>query len=270
VHAAEIDRAKRKRTEDLSAYDLYLQALWDLRTITKESFGRCRRLLEGSLQRDPTFGDAWASLGDCIGRSVTNGWIEDAKQGKQDACDAAQRAIVCDPTSGTALALAAWAFAVLAGRVDQAVELARRALEIQPNSAVVRAEAGWAFVYSGEIEAALECFGIERRLDPINARRPQNLIGTAAANFFARHFEESERLCRLTVEETPAATPAWRFLAASLVHLGRVDDARLTMARLMSVQPNSSVSRTALTSRFRHEWMIELYLGALRVAGLPE
>jgi adenylate cyclase len=271
VHAAEINRLSKKKTEDLTAYDLYLRALWDLRTTrTKEIFVRSCGLLQTALQHDPNFAVAWAFLGDTIGRAVLAGWVEDTERGIQDACEAARRAVLSDPSDGIILALAAWAFAVLAGRVDQAHELAVRALELQPNSAVVLAQCGWAFVYSGENEKALRCFRVERHLDPMSAVRMQNLSGMAAAHFFSKRFAESERISRQTVEEAPAAMSAWRFLAASLVHLGKIQDAKRAVVQLLEIQPNSSVSRTARTSKFRHEWMIKLYLDALRAAGLPE
>jgi adenylate cyclase len=43
VHHAEIVRLACKRTEDLTAYDLYLQALWDMRTINRDKFPSGRR-----------------------------------------------------------------------------------------------------------------------------------------------------------------------------------------------------------------------------------
>jgi adenylate cyclase len=269
VQAAEIERLSRKKSEDLTAYDLYLRALWGLRTRTKESFTRSRDLLQTALRHDPDYAAAWALLGDCIGRSVLFGWLEDTERGIQDACDAAQRAIASDPNDGTILALAAWAFAILAGKVDRACELAIRAVELHPNSAVVLTQCGWAFLYVGDLERAIEFFRIAQRLDPLYTSRLY-LPGMAAAHFFAKRFEDCERLSRQTVEETPSLTSAWRFLATSLVHLGRIEEARRAIARLLEVQPNSSVSRTAKTSKFRHEWMIKLYLDALRAAGLPE
>ena len=38
---------------------------------------------------------------------------------------------------------------------------------------------------------------------------------------------------------------------------------------LLKMQPNSSLARSQLNS-FRYDWMYDLYLDALRIAGLPE
>ena len=62
---------------------------------------------------------------------------------------------------------------------------------------------------------------------------------------------------------------ARRHVAAALAYLGRLEEARAEIAEVLERQPNSSLSRSRLSS-FRHPWKYELYLEGLRQAGLPE
>ena len=69
--------------------------------------------------------------------------------------------------------------------------------------------------------------------------------------------------------ENPAWAGTRRYHAASLAHCGRVSEAQAEIQSLLKVQPNSSIARSRLNS-FRYDWMYDLYVGALRIAGLPE
>jgi adenylate cyclase len=62
---------------------------------------------------------------------------------------------------------------------------------------------------------------------------------------------------------------ARRYLAASLAHLGRLTEARETVAEILRLQPNSSLTRSRRSS-FKYGWMSELYVSGLQMAGLPE
>ena len=89
------------------------------------------------------------------------------------------------------------------------------------------------------------------------------------AHFFAREFDEAVAWSSRNVEEHPTFTPGRRFLAASLAHLGQIEQARTTIAELLQIQPNSSLRLSRLNS-YRYTWMTELFVDGLRLAGLPE
>ncbi len=55
LRVAEIERAKRKPTGDLRAYDLWLRALTHFNTLTREGIEEAIRLLERAIEIDPDF-----------------------------------------------------------------------------------------------------------------------------------------------------------------------------------------------------------------------
>ena len=59
MEQAEIERAKRKPTESLDAYDYYLQGMAKLYQATKEANGNALRLFYKAVQLDPNFASAY-------------------------------------------------------------------------------------------------------------------------------------------------------------------------------------------------------------------
>jgi adenylate cyclase len=269
LRSAEIERAQRKSSENLQAYDLYLRALSELYPLTEESYRRAERYLRSAVELDPDYSDAWAGLADCLCWLSVNGWNENWEQDNQDACSAGNRAVSSDPENGIALSTYAFALAVLSGEFDEALELAERALRVQPNSVHVRNYCGWVFIYNGEAERAIAQFETARRQNPLDPRAYVTHMGLAAATFFARRFNESIRWSRRALLDAPSSHPARRYLAAALAHLGQSDEAKRVVEDLLVLQPNSTLTR-ARTNPFIHSWMADLYVGGLALAGLPD
>ena len=267
LRSAEIARKKTVPTENLAAYDLYLRALSELDPITKDGLERAEALLRRAIQLDPHYSDAWAALASALGRQIVGDWRTGTEL-TSEAQQAASMAIKLDPENGEALGVAAWALAILGGPLDQAADFARRAVMVHPNSAVVRAHCGWALVYSGDFEEALMHLQVGRRMDPLDPRFHQAQNAMAAAYFFQRDFQKALELARGVVARVPTHPVSLRWIAASLVHLGKLDEARAAIQKLRQAYPDFTVSK--VRSYFRHPWMTELYLDALRAAGLPE
>ena len=100
------------------------------------------------------------------------------------------------------------------------------------------------------------------RLSPrAQARGISYLIG--AALFFGRRFDEAAPRLRAAVEEMPVFPTPYRFLAACYAHMGLLDEARATIARLRAVTPEVMVNYSLPFRDPRHR---ELYLSGLRLA----
>jgi hypothetical protein len=69
--------------------------------------------------------------------------------------------------------------------------------------------------------------------------------------------------------EWPKHAVTLRYVATSLAHLGRPDEARQAFGELLQVQPNSTLSRSR-HAQFRHPWMDDLDISGPEAAGLPE
>lgn len=268
LRRAEIERARRKPPDVIDAYDLYLRALPPLYAYTQAGFREAEALLRAAIEQDAGYSDALAALADCVGRMALNGWLAERDAGFAESCALARRAVLADPESPLSLATAAWSYAMFSNDFDDALELANRALALHPNAHAIRSYCGWVFAYAGESEHAIAQFEAARRLSPVDPRDYFPLLGMATAHFFARRFEAAAQFCERIIALVPSHTIARRYLCATLAHADRTE-ARDAAAELLRLQPRYSLA-SAGASRFRHQWMLDLYVGGLRKAGIPE
>jgi adenylate cyclase len=269
LRLAEIERAQRKPTESLDAYDLYLRALPAINANSRTGFEEAEGLLRRAIALDPTYADGLAALAECLVRMTLNGWVADKQASTAEACDLAGRAIAADPENAAVLSVAAWAYSTLGVRFEQSLDLANRALALHPNSVHVRSFCGWVFHYLGDSLRAIEQFEEARRLSPVDPKSYFPMLGLAAAHFFAGHFDDTVNLTGRILIAVPSHNVARRYRAAALAHLGRIDEARDVIADLLKAQPGSNL-RSARASGFRDARMAELYISGLEKAGLPE
>ena len=270
VRTVEIKRALAKPTGSLTAYDSYLRALPYYYSQTREAVLRAETLLQEAIDLDPGYAEALGTLADCIAIRTSTGWHESWRRGTDEACEAARRALAAGPDNSTCVASAAFAYGILGHRFDEALELAERAIQVHPNSTFVRNRAGAVYSVSGESDKAIAQFEAAQRMNPLDNKTATVTFTVATtAHFFARRFEESVRWGRRTMAITPDANIARWIAAAALGHLGRLDEARVEIDKILALHPIATLARARRAS-FRYDWMYDLYLDGLRKAGLPE
>jgi adenylate cyclase len=269
VLRVEIERARMKRPDSLTAYDLYLRALPEFQTYTQDGFHRARELLERAISIDPAFADARVQLADCLGRLLISGGLQPIEEGNRLVCETALRAVDVDPQNGAALAMAAWALSVAGNDPDRGAEFADRALQAHPNSAYVRMQSGFALLYGGQIERALENFTAALRFSPFDTRVYTILMGVAQCHLYAQRFNDAIQWAERALEKGPHFGVGYRVLAVAAARLGDQEKAALAIGRLLKLQPDFSLSLVRKRP-FGQPWMFGMFLDGLRRAGLPE
>ena len=100
------------------------------------------------------------------------------------------------------------------------------------------------------------------RLSPrARANEEAFLIGTAL--FFGRRFAEAVPRLWIAIEAAPAFPNPYRYLAACYAHMGLLDEARATIARLRAIMPEVRVD---LLLPYRNPQHRDLFLSGLRLA----
>ena len=115
LRQSEIERATRKPTESLDAYDLYLQALAAAHQLTSEGLQNAVRQAERALEIDPSYAPAAALAAYCRVRQVTHGWARPTPELAAVALRLARRAIDTGKDDPDALWMAGQAIAVFSG-----------------------------------------------------------------------------------------------------------------------------------------------------------
>src|SRR5262249_42017807 len=85
LEAAEIERAKRKPTRNLDAYDYYLRGLAITDRITREANDEALRLFNKAIEHDPEFALAYARGAYCYNYRRANNWMADRAQETAEA-----------------------------------------------------------------------------------------------------------------------------------------------------------------------------------------
>jgi TolB-like protein/class 3 adenylate cyclase len=260
LQAAETARSAGRRTDDLTAYDLYLRAYAMTLSSTRE-VPEALRVLEQAIARDPRYGPAlaWAAL--CCFRLVGDGRSEDPAADRLKGSDFARRALEVAGDDPNILANAALALSYFGEDIGAMMALVDRSLALNPSFArgwnVSSSLRNWA----GQPDIAIEHMETSLRLSP-RARVGTSLVGIGSSHFVSRRFDQAVPILLRAIQEDPSHPLAYRYLAACYAHMGRLDDAREVVTRLRAVTslviPDLSYLRNA---EYR-----ELFLSGLRLA----
>ena len=105
VEKAEIERAKRKPTESLDAYALYLRGLARFyQFANRQANDEALRLFNSAIELDPDFASAYGRAAFCYVFAKINGWISDTANEIAEVTRLAQRAVELGKDDAIALA----------------------------------------------------------------------------------------------------------------------------------------------------------------------
>lgn len=271
LEQAEIERAKRKPTENLDAYDYYLRGISNYYPATQDEADVMLRHFKCAINRDPNFAAAYGVAAWCNARRKGSGWVVNKEQEKVETARLARSAIHLAKDDALTIAWAAFGLALVVGELDEATRLIDRALDLNPNLAIAWGSSGWMRVWAGDLDIAQEHLAQARRLSPFGPIMGEALSATAHAYFFAGQYAEACAWAERTRLESPHVLGGIRVLAASNALAGRYDRARAAVAHLLQIDPIRRVSNMwDVWGPYRHPDHVARYLHALRLAGLPE
>jgi TolB-like protein/DNA-binding CsgD family transcriptional regulator len=267
----EIERARRKPTENLTAYDLFLRALPLYRSSATGS-EEALNLLHRATELDPSYSSAYGLAAISFFWKRLHGWMSPSDprlaQGIQFAHSAAQ-AGVNDPE---ALWMAAHALSMLAGDFETASDLATKSLTLNPNSSEAWAVLAMICGSLCDTKTSLEHFERARRLSPLEFPFVSHWAALSHTHFVAKDFVEVVRCADRALAEK-ADLAAMRMKIAACGTLGRLDEARACAARLVALVPTTTISglKAHYALLMRHQpGLIDDFVSGLRRSGLPE
>ena len=261
LQAAEMRRSATRPTADLGAYDLYLRAYALLFPITRERMFEALGLLEQAIAIDPRYGPALALAASCQLRLFIDGWAEAPETTRRKATDLARQALQAGANDPRILANAVVVLARLGEDIGAAIGLVERALTLNPSFARGWHASGLLRLYAGQPDLAIQHVETSLRLSP-RAHVGPSLLTMGIAHLFKRQFGEAASRLLLFIQDQPGFPNAYRFLAASYAHMGRLDEARAIVDRLRAITPQVVPSDLP----WRNPEDRELFLSGLRRA----
>ena len=266
LRASEIERANRKPTQSLDAYDLYLRAVGQFHRNTKDGTRAAIDLLRQALAFDPTYAPAAALIAECyvtLGRA----FISDAEV--EEAVRLARQAIQWGKNDPETLWMAGICLSIFADEQALATSIIERALALNPNSAHAWNAKGFVEYRQNHLNTAQDAFERATRLSPLDPLSAYFSGGLALVNLASGRYDEALKWADRALHENPNLIHGIRSKIVACVQLGRIDEARKCVDRIVELYPSSTI---AGWSAMRHlpPKVVAVYVDAQRKAGMPE
>jgi TolB-like protein len=268
LEQAEIQRAGRKPTESLQAYDYYLRGMASFHQGSRKALVRALEFFNKVIELDPHFASAYAMAAWCHAVPLSF-WTADREK-SVDAERLARHAARLGSDDATALCVAGFVIAGIARDFDVGIAMVSRAIVLNPNLMSAWSLSGWTRVLNGDPDVAIEHFARAERLSPFDPFIWFVHIGYAYAHFFAGRYDEALSAAEHCLRDMPKLRAALWIVAASSALVGATDRARDAIARLLVLDPSWRLSEFKTRLQCRRPEQIARIEEGLRKAGLPE
>jgi adenylate cyclase len=267
IRIAEIERSRRKRPQDLGAYDYTMRAMRHVWMLENEESAKALDLLDKALAIDPKYPLALSLAGWCHAQRAVYNWTNDVPASQALARTLAERAAELSGDDPLILSVLGAVHTIL-GNVGTARILLERALALDPNAAWAWNRLGYVESLSERPERAIEDFERALRLSPLDPMNFNSHAGMAFAYQAAQNYDKAVALYRRALEERPHAVWIYRYLASALFDADRMAEAKETFLQMMRNYPGLTVTkfRQAMPSAPNIDRMVD----NLRKLGLPD
>jgi TolB-like protein/class 3 adenylate cyclase len=275
IEQAEIERVRSKPAGNLEAYDLVLRALALMQSLRRPEIEQALSLLRQAVQIDPGYARGAVDLSSCCHLFIAQGFGHRDNPLVADLIELARRAVALDPSDSYVLAVAGSVLG-LTGDMDTGLALAEKAIRLNPNNAMAFKACATFYAYKGEVDRTVEHQQQCERLDPMGTAGWGGSLPYVIAYFCVGDYEKVVDWTARILREHPNAAPALRYGAASLALLGRTEEARQVIVRLLEHAPGFSIFEVRrhlefdVKSPFKKPGVTESLYRGLRLAGLPE
>jgi len=262
-------RAMRKHPQNLTAYELVLQALDLLYRMDYDSFSKARGLLEQAISHDPSFALAYSyvalwyvfRIGE-IGSPDPEG---DAIAGARYAAEAIERG----GDDAFALAVYGHVQSYLLHDFPKARIALERAIAAGPSSAMAWSMASATSGFLGDGPTAVRQGEQGVRLSPLDARSFWHEGLLAQAHYVNGDYEQALEWVRSALSRNELIRFNQRLLIVTLDAMGRREEAAQAARDYLQLQPGFRILSYVTFCPFRGA-ALETWLSHLRSAGLPD
>ncbi len=236
-------QAARRPTENLAAYNLYLQGRHRLAQRTEEGMRKAVEFFDKALIEDPQYSQAYSGLSDAYELLGHYGALSPAEVWTKSTSSAAW-AVLLDDDSAEAHCSLAHVKATQDWDFLGAEREYQRAISLAPRYATAR---HWYAVSClaplGRLEEALQEILLAHTIDPISAIVSRDL---ATSYYYRREFEAALEQCDRTIEQNPHFVAAYWTLGLVQEQRGDLDESAAAFQRAMQLAPLSPRMRSGL------------------------
>jgi adenylate cyclase len=270
LRLAEVERATRKPTENLDAYDLYLRALAQNYMRTREGMGEAVRLAHLALERDPAYGPAMSLIAISRGMQKLRYWIEPGGAEAEEGIRLARQSIIAAGDDPLTLGYGGMALSLLTGDNGAALSAVDRAIALNPNFANGFGIRALILAFSNRPEEAILSAEQAIRLSPFDPAMFAFHSAMTMANHALGRYEEGLRWAEESLRAN-IGIPGLRQKLSLCGHLGRHDEAKECLRQLREIHPDTTIGgiSRSLPRGYAPE-LVARFIEGLRKAGVPE
>ncbi|WGS21714.1 MULTISPECIES: winged helix-turn-helix domain-containing tetratricopeptide repeat protein [unclassified Bradyrhizobium] len=270
LERAEIERARRKPTGSLSAYDNYLRGMPHLHRGTRQAIDEALPLFYKAMQLDPEFASAHAMAAWCHFWRKINGWMTDRSPEIAEGVRLARLAVELGKDDAVALTRGGHALAHLTGDLDGGIALVDKALVLNPNLAAAWFLGGFLRTERGDPDTAIEFFTRAMRFSPLDPEMFRMQAGMAMSHLFAGRYDMASSWAEQSFRQLPSFLFVVAISAASHALAGRTEQADTALQHLRKLDPTFRISSLEGWIAIRRPEHLARFSAGLRKAGLPE
>jgi TolB-like protein len=267
LEQAEIERARKKPTDKLDSYDLFLRGMALATKRRKQS--EARELFKRAFDRDPEYAAAYAMAAwTFLVQQVTGGLPLTAEM-RADAVQLARSGARAENADAFTLARCGHVLTYFGREYDRGLSMVEQAVVLNPNLAIAWYSRGWVALMCDDAERAIESFDRMVRLSPFDPLRVTAWLGISWAFFSLKRFEEGCASATKVLKFTADANMLEAYIANS-VCAGRAAEAREAAGQLLKLQPDYRASHGREALPTRSPAIRERIAVSFRTAGLPD
>jgi adenylate cyclase len=267
LRKAEVERARRKRPDNLDAYDLFLRALPFAATAMPEDADKALHLLEEAIRLEPDYAAVHGFIAWCHEQRYLRGGLH--TETREAARRHAHAAIETGGDDAMALAMGGFVVGVLERDYQTALAALDCSLALSPSSALAFGFSSIIRAWIGDDVTAVEHARTGIRLSPYDPLIYLPYVGLAYSHFFVGNFVEAASAASRASAANPRFSVPCYLHTAALVRLDRLDEATSMGMTLLGLQPGFTISGLVSGNITTSERM-SMLAGALYEAGLPE
>lgn len=269
IRDLELRRARLMNDDQREAYALTLLAVDLMHRMSKDDFLSARTALQRAITQDPLYAGPHAWLAKWHVLRVATGASESVVEDQQAAIREAEQALVCDSQDALALAVDGLVCGWSRNDLDRAQWRLGQALACNSNEPLAWLWHGIVHAWRGDGDEAVRSTDQALSLSPLDPMLYYFYSLASTANMVAGRYERAIDFALRSVRENRLHTPSLRTLAVSQVLAGRTHDARTTVTKLRSLEPD--LTTTSFKARYpgRDSPQTTLFTEALLAAGLP-
>ena len=262
VEAASRDRAARKPTDNMAAYECVLTGKLLHHRSRREDNQQAQRLLERAIDLDPSYAHAHAWRACVLGQCWVYGWCDSRPALEREISRELETALGLDDNDSDVHRVLA-AVNLVQEKHDQAVYHQQRALDLNPNDDLIVVQQGELLTWLGRADEGIGWIQKAMRLNPYHPERFWSHL--ARAQFTLRRYADAvAALGHINAPDVGQLA----LHAACHAQLGDLAAARGKLAQLLGLAPDYTIETYLSGLHYKHDADRQPHRDALAAAGL--